>query len=161
MIDSASVTSVVFFGDATDSWLGRWRPIVTRFTFVPYISAVRLSKQEWPYYSDEHEITERARIIGGSAGCVCRALRRLRSEREANEAFRSGGGAGVRKRICKTVWPKSMRGNERKGFRTHKGELYMRVICLVCMAGTRAPLKSSVSIIIKREATNYVSSLGS
>ena len=95
------------------------------------------------------------------AGCICRALRRLRSEREASEAFRYGGGRGVRKRICKTVWPKGMRGNERKGFRSHKGKLYMRVICLVCMAGTRATLKSSVSIIIKREATNYVSSLGS
>ena len=47
----------------------------------------------------------------------------------------------MRKKICKTVWPKSMRGNERKGFRTRKGKLYMRIICLVCMAGTRAPFE--------------------
>ena len=67
MIDSASVTSVVFFGDARDSWIGRWRPIVTRF-ILPFASPrFRLSKQVWPYDSDEREITERARIIGGSA----------------------------------------------------------------------------------------------
>ena len=158
MIDSASVTSVVFFGDARDSWIGRWRPIVRRF-ILPFASPRSVFQSRNGLTTAMNARLQRARIIGGSARGV--SIERYDYEREANEAFRFGGGRGVRKKFVKLcgrrVWEAT---SERVS--EHVRENCICALFAWCVWLVRVSLlKSSVSVIIKREATNYVSSLGS